>query len=267
MRACCTVLFFALVLSACQPQAPTPNLFPSGTIVDLSHPYNKETVYWPTAEGFRLSVDAAGFTEAGYYYMANSFCTSEHGGTHVDAPIHFAAERHTMEQVPLENMMGQAIVVDVTEQAAQDRDYQIDVAALVAWEAVHGPLPDGSIVLFRTGFAQYWPDRVRYMGTDERGPEAVAKLHFPGLHPEAAAWMIANRNIKAVGIDTPSIDFGQSSLYESHQLLFKENIPAFENVGRMDTLPAKDFVVIALPMKIEGGSGAPLRIIAILPDA
>lgn len=255
-----------LVFSSCQQPAPPP-LFPYGTIIDLSHAYNKETVYWPTAEGFRLTVDAAGFTEAGYYYMANSFCTSEHGGTHVDAPIHFAAERQTMERVPLGNMMGQGVVVDVTAQAAADRDYQIDVAALEGWEAEHGPLPDGSIVLFRTGYAQYWPDRVRYMGTDERGPEAVAQLHFPGLHPDAAAWLIANRDVKAVGIDTPSIDYGQSSLYESHQQLFKENIPAFENVGRMDALPAKDFAVIALPMKIEGGSGAPLRIVAIVPDA
>ena len=120
-------------------------------------------------------------------------------------------------------------------------------------------------MLLRTGFAQYWPDAGRYLGTAERGEAAVAKLHFPGLHPDAARWIVSSRPVKAIGIDTASIDYGQSTLYESHRLLYEQNIPAFENVASMERLPATGATVVALPMKIKGGSGAPLRIVALLP--
>ena len=160
--------------------------------------------------------------------------------------------------------MGPAVVIDVVEQAAGNPDYQVTQADVEAWEALHGPLPDGVIVLLRTGYGQFWPDREQYMGTAERGADAVAHLHFPGLHPDAARWLVANRNIHAIGLDTPSIDYGQSSLFEAHQVLFEANIPAFENVANLDQLPDAGFSVIALPMKIEGGSGGPLRIIALV---
>ena len=126
-------------------------------------------------------------------------------------------------------------------------------------------MPDGIIVLLRTGYGAFWPDREKYMGTAELGAEAVEKLHFPGLDPEAAKWLVQERKIHAIGLDTPSIDRGQSSLYESHQILFKANIPAFENVANLDQLPESGFTVIALPMKIRDGSGGPLRIVAVLP--
>ncbi|MDX1386909.1 MAG: cyclase family protein, partial [bacterium] len=130
----------------------------------------------------------------------------------------------------------------------------------------HGQIPPGSIVLLKTGYGKYWPDREKYMGTSERGKEAVKKLHFPGLHPGAARWLVENRNIKAVGIDTSSIDFGQSQNFLTHQTLFKSNVPAMENVASLEALPQRDFFVFALPMKIGGGSGAPLRIIALIPQ-
>jgi len=161
--------------------------------------------------------------------------------------------------------MGPAVVVDVSEQAGADRDYQISIEDLQTWESEHGAIPDGSILLFRTGYGQFWPDREAYMGTAERGPQAVFKLHFPGIHPDAARWLVENRVIHAVGLDTPSIDFGQSRFFESHQVLFEANIPAFENVANLDRLPETGAHVIALPMKIEGGSGGPLRMVGILP--
>ena len=117
----------------------------------------------------------------------------------------------------------------------------------------------------KTGFAQFWPDRITYMGTDQRGVEAVAALHFPGLDPEAARWLAEKRQIRAVGLDTPSIDRGQSSDFLSHRVLAAAGISIFENLARLDALPPKHFEVIALPMKIRGGSGAPLRIVARLP--
>ncbi|MEK6482538.1 cyclase family protein [Catalinimonas sp. 4WD22] len=195
--------------------------------------------------------------------MGNS---AEHGGTHLDAPVHFAEGQQSVDDIPLENLIGPGIVIDVSDAASNNVDYQVSVDDFETWEAEHGQVPDERIILLRTGFGQYWPDRLRYMGTDERGTEAVAKLHFPGLAPEAANWLIENRNIKAIGIDTPSIDSGQSTHFETHQALFKANIPAFENVANLNQLDMQGFLVIALPMKIGGGSGAPLRIIAIVEE-
>ncbi len=267
MRYAASLLAVLLFAAGCQPatEAPTPSPFPGGTLVDLSHAYDEDTIYWPTAGGFQLNVDAQGMTEGGYYYEAFSFTSAEHGGTHLDAPVHFAEGRRTVDQIPLQDLIGPGIVIDVSQAALADADYQVTVADLEAWEGDHGAIPDGSIVLLRTGYASFWPDRVRYMGTDARGPDAVALLHFPGLHPDAAQWLVDNRSIAAIGLDTPSIDFGQSKLFEAHRILFDANIPAFENVADMSALPAMGFSVIALPMKIGEGSGAPLRIVAVVP--
>lgn len=241
--------------------------FTGGKWVDLTHDFSEQTLYWPTAEKFHLESEFHGQTEKGYFYAANRYQASEHGGTHIDAPIHFAAGRKTLDQLSIEQLTGAAIVVDVSDKVKGDADYQIAVADLKAWEEKHGKIPDGAIVLLHTGFAHHWPNAEKYLGTAEKGAAAVAKLHFPGLHPDAARWLVAERTIKAVGLDTASIDYGQSKLFESHRVLFEKNIPAFENVAALDQLPATGAYVIALPMKIKGGSGGPLRIVAWLPDA
>ena len=253
----------AAVALACA--TATAAQLPKGSVVDLTHPYDETTIFWPTEPGFALEKAADGVTDKGYYYSANRFCTPEHGGTHVDAPIHFFKGRYTVDQIPLEQLMGPAVVVDVSEACAKDRDYQVREADFVAWEKRHGQIPRGSIVLLRTGFGKFWPDRVRYMGTDERGAGAVAKLHFPGLHPDAAKWLVANRKIHAVGLDTPSIDYGQSTDFIVHRTINGADKPGFENVANVDRLPAAGATIIALPIKIEGGSGGPARIVALLP--
>ncbi|MEQ8763631.1 MAG: cyclase family protein [Planctomycetota bacterium] len=258
-----TSLLIAGALSACQ--APERGLGP-GRWIDLTHAFDESTVYWPTADGFELTIDSQGMTEKGFWYEANSFRSAEHGGTHLDAPVHFAEGKETVDEIPLGHLIGPGVVVDVEEACSSDRDYQVTVQDFEAFEARHGELPAGSIVLLRTGFARHWPDREKYMGTAERGAEAVTKLHFPGLHPDAARWLLANRDIHAIGLDTPSIDFGQSTLFESHQILFAENVPAFENVAHLDQLPAQGFLVVALPMKIRDGSGGPLRIVAFVGE-
>jgi kynurenine formamidase len=158
------------------------------------------------------------------------------------------------------------VLVDLSVPCARDRDHEISVADLEAAEALHGAIPAGAIVLLQTGFGRFWPNRAAYMGTDARGPGAVAQLHFPGLHPEAARWLVERRAISAVGIDTPSIDRGQSKRFLSHRILSASNVPAFENVANLERLPPRGFDVVALPMKIRGGSGGPLRIIAIVPE-
>lgn len=247
------------------PSAPPANVFPSGPLIDLSYAYDVQTLVWPTSERFRLDKVADGVTAQGYYYAANNFFSAEHGGTHIDAPIHFAEGRRTADQIPLEQLAGAAIVIDVTTASKKDADYQVTPADLQQWEQANGRIPGGAIVLLRTGFSRHWPDPVRYLGTAERGAGAVAKLQFPGLHPDAARWFVENRMIDAVGIDTASIDRGQSTLFESHRILADRNIPVFENLANLDRLPAVGAFVVALPMKIGGGSGGPLRAIAILP--
>lgn len=268
MRRFCLLLFSSLMFLSCQT-APTtpPNAFPSGKIIDLSYAYDAETIFWPTAEGFRLEKDFEGMTDKGYYYAANKFSTAEHGGTHIDSPVHFAEGHNTVDQIPLEQLLGEGYIVDVSKQCEANPDYQIATDDFLQWEKANGQIPQGAIVLLRTGYGKYWPDRKRYMGTDERGAEAVPKLHFPGLNVDAARWLTSNRSIKAIGLDTPSIDYGQSTLFESHRALFDKNIPAFENVANLDKLPLKNFFVIALPMKIKNGSGGPLRVIAILKES
>jgi kynurenine formamidase len=259
------VALLAVAVAACNStnDAPAPNPL-AGTIVDLSHEYSDQAIFWPTAEGFRLEKVADGITPQGYYYAANTFATAEHGGTHLDAPVHFAQGRWSVEQIPLEQLIGDAAVVDVSAKSAEQADYQVTVADLTAWEQAHGSL-NGTIVLIRTDYSKRWPDAAGYLGTAERGEGAVAKLHFPGLHPGAARWLVENRTVKAVGIDTASIDYGQSTLFETHRALYERNIPGLENLANLDRLPAKGARLVALPMKIKGGSGAPLRAVAFIP--
>ena len=233
--------------------------------VDLTHSLSSESVFWPTAAPFELRTDAEGITERGYYYSAYSFTTAEQGGTHIDAPVHFAEGHRSVDEIPLSQLIGDAVVIDVSERALADRSYRIDVDALQGWEQRHGPIPKQAIVLFRTGYARYWPDAARYLGTAERGPAGAAKLRFPGLHENAAEWLVRERQISAVGIDTASIDYGESSYFKAHVALMKADVPAFENVANLDRLPPRGAFVVALPTKIEGGSGGPLRIVARLP--
>ncbi|MDX1388180.1 MAG: cyclase family protein [Acidobacteriota bacterium] len=239
--------------------------FPQGRYVDLTHAFDEDAIYWPTSPGFEFETLSEGVTERGFYYAAHKFSTAEHGGTHIDAPIHFYEGRNTVDQIVPEQLIGPGIVVDVTKACRDNRDYLVSVADFESWEARNGPVPHGAIVLLRTGFARFWPDREKYMGTAARGPGAVSDLHFPGLHPDAARWLTTERSIRAIGLDTPSIDHGPSVDFESHVALFERNVPAFENVANLDELPASEFTVIALPMKIRGGSGGPLRIVAIVP--
>ena len=235
--------------------------------VDLTYDLSSASIFWPTAKPFQLTIDAQGVTELGYYYSAFSFCTAEHGGTHIDAPVHFAQGRESVHQIALERLIGSAFVVDVTAQAKSDRDYQIGTGDLLAWERQHGQLPSGAIVLFRTGFGDHWPDAESYLGTAQRGEEGARNLHFPGLHADAAKWLVRERQVGSVGIDTASIDHGQSRSFRTHVTLMTANVPAFENVANLDLLPATGAFVVALPVKIKGGSGGPLRIVARIPDS
>ena len=233
-------------------------------LIDLTYSFSSETIYWPNAEGFKLRVDADGINEKGYFYSSETYSGGEHGGTHFDAPRHFAQGGAPVDQIPVDRLIAPGIVVDVRENAAKDPDYLVSVADFQKWEKANGRIPDGCILLVRTGWGKFYPDRKKYLGTERRGEQAVAELHFPGIDPAAATWIAGNRKISVLGLDTASIDRGQSQLFETHRILFKAGICALENVANLDQLPEKGFEIIALPMKIQGGSGAPVRIVAVL---
>ncbi|WP_420601847.1 cyclase family protein [Flagellimonas sp.] len=275
MRIIASYLCASVILISCQSKptskeesdASTPAPTSQKRIVDLSHSYSDKTVYWVTAQEFELDTVFNGQTEKGYFYAANNFKTAEHGGTHIDAPIHFAENKQTVDEIPLERLIGNAIKIDVSAKTSDNPDYLVSITDFTDWEQRHGTqIPEGSIVLLQTNFSKYYPDKIKYLGTDERGEEAIKLLHFPGLSPEAAQWLVDKRKISSIGIDTPSIDYGQSQYFESHVILLGHNIPAFENLTNLDQLPSTGFEIIALPMKIEGGSGAPLRIVAVVEE-
>ena len=243
----------------------------AGTWIDLTYSFSETSTYWPTADGFQLDTVAYGDTPGGYFYSAFNFSAAEHGGTHLDAPIHFAEGGVTTDQLSLTQLIGPAAVIDVRthvqpEGTNPNADYLATVEDFTAWEEVHGRIPDGAIVLLHTGWGTRYNDRAAYLGTDRMGPDAVPELHFPGLSAEAAQWLVDERSIGAFGIDTPSIDYGQSTGFEAHLIIYGANIPGFENVAYLDALPPSGSYVIALPMKIAGGSGAPLRIVAYVPE-
>jgi kynurenine formamidase len=259
-----TALAFLIFISCNGKDAETSlaQELSKGKWIDLTYDFSSESVYWPTAETFKFDTAFEGTTAGGFYYSAFNFCAAEHGGTHLDAPVHFAKGKWAADEIPLENLVGEAVVIDIADKAMKDADYLISTADIMAWEKINGNIRGNSILLFRTGYGAYYPDAKKYLGTDERGPDAVAKLHFPSIHPDAASWLVKNRKIKAVGIDVASVDYGQSKDFKTHQILYEQNISGFENVANLDKLPVKGAYVFALPMKIKNGSGGPLRIIA-----
>ncbi len=263
------LLLAALTAPAVQAQAVQAQKAPIDLkgfrTVDLTYSFDEKTIYWPTSPTtFKLDRLSYGKTEGGYFYASNAFCTPEHGGTHLDAPIHFAAGKRTVDQIPVEQLIGPAVVIDIRAQAAADRDYRLTLQDLRAWEAKHGAVPAGAIVLLRTGWGDRWPDRKRYLGDDKPGD--AANLHFPSYGAEAARALL-ERKVGALGVDTASIDHGPSKDFIVHQIVTAANVPGLENVANLGELPPTGAWVIALPMKIAGGSGSPVRIVALVPGA
>ena len=255
----------AIFIASCNSNQlqPKGHDMSQGHWIDLTYPFDSTTLYWPNNKsGFTHTTDSKGVLPMGFFYSSYSLSTPEHGGTHLDAPVHFAMDHLSADQVDLKNLTGEAVVIDVSQAALANRDYLISSLDIKHWEEEHQTTIDNKIVLFRTGYGQFYPDREKYFGTAERGASAIPNLHFPGIGAEAADWIVQNRNVRAVGIDTPSIDFGQSTDFLTHRILLGKNIPAFENVAHLDSLKETGSYVVALPMKIAQGSGAPLRIIA-----
>jgi kynurenine formamidase len=232
-------------------------------VVDLTYSFDDQTIYWPTAKPFQWEKESWGKSAGGYWYTAARYAASEHGGTHLDAPVHFGEAKSAADEIPISRLIGPAVVIDVSAAAAKDADYRVTADDFASWEKQNGQIPDNAIVLIHSGWGKFWPVRKKYLGTD--APGDAANLHFPGVSREAAEFLVKQRKIDGIGIDTASIDHGPSKDFIAHQVLNGANIYALENVANLDRLPAKGATVIALPMKIKGGTGGPARIIAVLP--
>lgn len=262
------LVFIVLFITVgCQKKQDTFSVLKSGKWIDLTYAFDEESVYWPTNIPFKHDTVFEGMNDKGYYYSSFKYSAEEHGGTHFDAPMHFARGGNSIEKVPLEQLVGEGVVIDVRAKVAKNRDYQVNIDDITDWEKNHGRIPEKAIVLINTGYGNYYPDKLKYTGTLLTGKEGVENLHFPGLHPDAARFLATQRKINGVGLDTPSIDFGQSKDFMTHRTLFANNLTAYENVGNLDKVPPKGSWIMALPMKIKGGSGAPLRIVAFIPKS
>jgi kynurenine formamidase len=259
------------VLIACGPaerpsDPPLSLSLDTYRLVDLTHAFGEDTVYWPTATTkFQLEQLAYGQTDAGYFYAAYSLCTPEHGGTHLDAPIHFAEGQQTTGQIPLERLVRPAVVIDIGTKSQTTRDYQLSREDVVEFEREHGQIERDAIVLLRTGWSRYWPNVKAYLGDDTPGD--ASKLSFPSYGEDAARLLFEERQIAALGVDTASIDIGRSQDFRVHRIAAARGVPGLENLTNLDQLPPRGAIVAALPMKIAHGSGGPLRAIALVPKS
>ena len=260
LRYLSAVLLFVLPTSAAAQAVDLTKV----RIVDLTHAYDGSTLYWPTSpSAFAMTTLADGTTPGGFYYSSYAFCTPEHGGTHLDAPVHFAKGGRAMGDLPLAQLVAPAVVIDVTTQAAADAAYLVTRADVEAFERTHGRVPAGSMVLVRTGWSRFWPDRKQYFGDDTPGD--ASKLRFPGYGEDAARLLVQERKVAVLGIDTASIDHGPSATFIAHRIGAEAGVANLENLTNLDALPPTGAVVVALPMKIAKGSGGPARVIALVP--
>ena len=253
------ILLFAAAALVFAQRGP---VFKPEKLVDLTHVFDENTIYWPTSPPFSWKKEAWGKSPGGNWYASASFCTGEHVGTHIDSPIHFAEGKMTTADIPVSRLAGAAAVIDITSSCAANPDYTMTAADIAAWEKRNGPLRAGDIVLVRTGWGRKWPDKKGYLGTDKPGDEAG--LRFPGIAAQAAH-ILVQRQVAGVGIDTPGLDSGQSQEPITHRLLNGSNIYGMENVANLHLLPETGATVIALPVKVKNGTGGPVRIIAVLP--
>ena len=231
--------------------------------VDLTWPLGEETLYWPSSPSdFELETLSFGVNDAGFFYAANQFSTPEHGGTHLDAPIHFGEDRQRVHEIPVGRLVRPAVVLDISGQAAADPDYRLSVEDVEVFEQQYGLIAEGSMILLHTGWATRWPDRLAYFGDDT--PGETSNLHFPSFGVEATRLLIEQRGVVVLGVDTASIDFGQSTEFLVHRLAAEHEVPGLENLTHLDQLPPVGSWVVALPTPIEGGSGAPVRAIGLI---
>jgi kynurenine formamidase len=227
--------------------------------VDLAWPLSSRAAYWPgeNYKPFELTTIATLEKDG---VLSKAFCSPEHLGTHLDAPNHFERGQMSVEQIPAEQLFAHGVLLDVSMAASNDPDYRVTVDDVNQFETRHGRIPNGAVVLAHTGWSRFWTNTTRYQNKDVMG-----RLHFPGYSAEAARFLIDQRGVRGLGIDTLSVDYGLSRDFAVHHVLGKAGRYGLENLARLDTLPPSGFFVVVAPMKIETGSGGPARVFAIVP--
>lgn len=236
-------------------------------LLELSYTFNVDAPNSPSLKNFEHSIVKKGKNKFGNWVELNNFCSSEHSGTHLDAPVHFNRHGWSVSEIPTERLYRvPGVMIDVSRRARSQSNYEIKTRDLERWESSNGIIPDGAVVLINTGWGQKSSDIQQYSGLDEHN-----KLNFPGLSVEAAEWLATHgskhghdKGILGVGIDTISVDVGQSVRYPAHIALARRNLYNIENVANTYRLPPTGFILTILPVRIGGGSGAPARILAEL---
>jgi len=256
----------SLTLAVVLVSAATALAAPQERLIEMTFPFSEESIYWPTDKPFTPTSVFKGMTDGGYFYSSNQYAASEHGGTHVDAPIHFFKQGRTIGQIPLGEWIGPAAKIDVTAKALANRDYQLTVADILAWEKKHGRIPSGAWVVMQSGIdGRFYPNRKEVLGTEKSGKAAVAELHFPGFSSEAVTFLVTQRTITGIAIDTPSIDPGNSNDFLAHRGICAAQKLALENIAHLEELPESGATLYVMPMLIKDGTGAPARVFARVP--
>ena len=262
-----SVFFIILALAFLLVQVPLNAWKLEGKVIDMTYPFGDDSIYWPTGKSFKSTKVFWGINDQGWWYASNDYEANEHGGTHADAPIHFAQNGRTIDQVPLEEWIALVVKIDVFRQCAKNRDYLLKVEDIQAFEKDYGMIPPQAWVLMYTGIGtQYYPNRQKVLGTEMTGKEAVKYLSFPGFSAEAVTFLIKERDITGIGIDTPSIDYGKSTDFPVHRVLCGAGKLAVENIANLNRLPPMGAILYVIPMQIKNGTGSPARIFAILPE-
>lgn len=242
------------------PVASVADLFADDIdVVDLTHAVSADAPFWPGPAASPFVHDTLSAHDDGAPRMA-AYAVPEHFGTHFDAPVHGGMGLSSVDQVPITELFGPAVVVDVSDQAAANPDYAASRADVEAWEADHGPIPSGAIVLLRSGWAQRWTQGDAYYGPDQDG-----RLHFPGFAPEAADFLVTERDIAGIGVDTGSVDPGNAAGFPVHGIVNGSGRFHLENLADLSALPESGAYLIVAPIKIEGGSGGQVRVFAVIP--
>jgi len=238
-----------------------------GVVLDMTYRFGDDSIYWPTGKSFKSEKVFWGINDAGWWYASNDYGANEHGGTHADAPVHFSKSGRTIDQIPLDEWIGPSVKIDVTKQCEKNRDYRLTVDDIKDFEKKYGPIPGGAWVVMYTGIGtKYYPDKQQVLGTDKTGKEAVNFLSFPGFSVESAEFLVNERKIRGIALDTPSIDYGKSKDFPVHRVICEADRLAVENIANLDKLPSRGAYLYVIPIPIKNGTGAPARVFAILPE-
>ncbi len=246
------VLALALLLFAQQrPSTSQPSGFRE--VADLTHSLSAQGFESPRNPAYRLQPVA--FTGI----KASDGSSPEQFATRIDAPALLGHGRWTVDQIPAGRLIGPLVVLDVTAQANADPDYEISVQDIARWEQSNGQIPLGAVVMARTGWGSRWNSTRNYRNTDARG-----RMHFPGYSEDAARFLAEGRNALGLGIDTANLDRGSAKMLSVDQYALEHGLYLLTNVANLDRMPANGAVAMVAPVKVAGGSTAPVRILALV---